>query len=85
MWLKCPLWPTKIEIFPALTLYLLIPWWKVLFENLTGSQLVKKFPLFYGTRKFITTFITKSSLRNQDSHSSTLMHSIYIDRHYLRK
>jgi len=27
-----------------------------LLENLTDSQLVKKFPAFYGTRKFITAF-----------------------------
>jgi len=26
------------------------------FEKLTGSQLVKKFPAFYGTRRFFTTF-----------------------------
>ena len=25
-------------------------------EKLTGSQLVKKFPAFYGTQRFITTF-----------------------------
>jgi len=29
---------------------------KVLLEKLTGSQLVKKFHIFYGTRNFITTF-----------------------------
>ena len=34
--------------------YLLTPWSTVLLEKLTGSQLVKKFPAFYGTRKFIT-------------------------------
>src|SRR5215510_1293529 len=34
--------------------YLLTPWCKVLLEKLTGLQLVKKFPAFYGTRKFIT-------------------------------
>ena len=28
----------------------------VLLENLTGFQLVKKFPTFYGTQKFITAF-----------------------------
>ena len=28
----------------------------VLLEKLTGSHLVKKFPTFYGTRKFITAF-----------------------------
>ena len=32
------------------------PWSRVLLEKLTGSQLVKKFPIFYGTRKFITAF-----------------------------
>jgi len=36
--------------------YLLIPWSRVLLERLTGSQLVKKFPAFYGTRRFITIF-----------------------------
>jgi hypothetical protein len=34
--------------------YLLTPWSRVLPEKLTGLQLVKKFPTFYGTRKFIT-------------------------------
>jgi hypothetical protein len=31
---------------------------KVLLEKLTGSQPGKKFPIFYGTRKFITAFTT---------------------------
>ena len=30
------------------------PLYKVLLEKLTGLQLVKKFPTFYGTRRFIT-------------------------------
>ena len=34
--------------------YLLTPWCRVLLEKLTGSQLVKKFPPFYGSRRFIT-------------------------------
>jgi len=34
--------------------YLLIPRCRVLLEKLTGLQLVKKFPAFYGTRMFIT-------------------------------
>jgi len=33
--------------------YLLTPWSKVLLEKLTGFQLVKKFPAFYGTQRFI--------------------------------
>jgi hypothetical protein len=39
-----------------LLFYLLTPWSRVLLEKLTGSQLVKKFYVFYGTRKFITAF-----------------------------
>jgi len=35
-------------------LYLLTPWCRVLLEKLTGLQLVKKFPPFHGTRRFIT-------------------------------
>jgi len=34
--------------------YLLIPWYRALLENLTGLQLVKKFPASHGTRRFIT-------------------------------
>ena len=37
-------------------LYLLTPWCRVLLEKLTGLQLVKKFPAFYGTRRFIAAF-----------------------------
>jgi hypothetical protein len=36
--------------------YLLTPWSSILLEKLTGLQLVKKFPTFYGTERFITTF-----------------------------
>jgi len=34
--------------------YLLTPWSRVLLEKLAGLQLVKKFPMFYGTRRFLT-------------------------------
>jgi hypothetical protein len=33
--------------------YLLTPWSRILLEKLTGLQLVKKFPIFYGTRRFL--------------------------------
>ena len=33
--------------------YSLTPWHRVLLEQLTGLQLVKKFPAFHGTRRFI--------------------------------
>ena len=36
--------------------YLLAPWCRALLEKLAGLQLVKKFPAFYGTRRFITSF-----------------------------
>ena len=35
---------------------ILTPWCRVLLEKLTGLQVVKKFPAFYGTRRFITVF-----------------------------
>jgi hypothetical protein len=46
----------KTDSFTVLSLltYLLTPWSKVSLEKLTGSQLVKKFPAFYGTQRFIT-------------------------------
>jgi len=34
--------------------YLFTPWSRVRLEKLTSFQLVKKFPTFYGTRRFIT-------------------------------
>ena len=49
--------PTDTEISYLLTnlfTYLLTPWSRVLLGKLTGFQLVKKFPEFYGTRRFIT-------------------------------
>ena len=36
---------------------LLTPWCRILLEKLPGLQLVKNFPAFYGTRKFITALI----------------------------
>jgi hypothetical protein len=41
---------------------LFIPWSRVLLEKLTVFQLFKKFPAFYGTRKFITAFKNASHL-----------------------
>jgi hypothetical protein len=34
----------------------LTPWSRILLEKLTGSQLVKKYPSFCGTRKFFAEF-----------------------------
>ena len=41
---------------------LLTPWSRFLLEKLTGSQLVKKCPSFYGTRKFLTAFTSARHL-----------------------
>jgi hypothetical protein len=42
--------------------YILTPWGRVLLEKLTGFQIVKDFPTFYGTRRFITTFTSARHL-----------------------
>jgi len=39
----------------------LTPWSRVLLGKLTVTQLVNKFPAFYGTRKSITVFIRAAS------------------------
>jgi hypothetical protein len=38
--------------------YLLTPWNRVLPEKLKRPELLKKFPAFYGTRRFMAVFIT---------------------------
>ena len=43
-----------LKFFNIHLIYLLTPWCRVLLEKLTGLQLVKKFPEFHGTRRFIT-------------------------------
>jgi len=37
-------------------------WSRILLEKITNPQLVKQFPKFYGTWRFITTFTTASHL-----------------------
>ena len=46
--------PPKDPIHPPILTYLLTPWCRVLLQKLTGLQLVKKFPTFHGTLRFIT-------------------------------
>jgi hypothetical protein len=45
--------PSKFMLY-LIIYYLLTPWCRVLLEKLTALQLVKKFPVFHGTRMFIT-------------------------------
>jgi hypothetical protein len=58
---------------PTRCTYLLTAWRKVLLEKLTGLQLVKKFPAFYGTRQFITSF---TSARHLSISSASSIQSI---------
>jgi len=52
----------KNNLLTCLLTYLLTPWSRVLLEKLIGFQLVKKFPTFYGTRRFITAFTSARQL-----------------------
>ena len=54
--------------------YLLTPWCRVLLEQLTGLQLVKKFPAFHGTRRFITAL---TSVRHLSLSWASPIQSIY--------
>ena len=54
--------------------YLLTPRCRVLLEKLTGLQLVKKFPAFHGTRKFITAL---TSVRHLSLSRASPIQSIY--------
>jgi len=60
----------------ALLTYSLTPWCRVLLEKLTGLKLVKKFPTFYGTRRFVTalTSVRHLSLSCASSIQSTYPH-----------
>ena len=55
-------------------LYLITPWCRVLLENLTGLQLVKKLPAFHGTRRFITAL---TSVRQLSLSWTSPIQSIY--------
>ena len=54
--------------------YLLTPWCRVLLEQLTGLQLVKKFPAFHGARRFNTAL---TSVRHLSLSWASPIQSIY--------
>ena len=66
--------PTNAHILTYLLTYLLTPWCRVLLEKLTGFQLVKKFPAFHGTRRFITAL---TSVRHLSLSWASPIQSIY--------
>jgi len=62
-WHLHPSPPTRdVQYCATLTYHVLIPWNRVLIEKLIGYHLVKKFPVFYGNRKFITAFTSARHL-----------------------
>ena len=65
-------WPLR-HYYVILT-YLLTPWCRVLLEKLTGLQLVKKFPAFLETRRFITAL---TSVRQLSLSWASPIQSIY--------
>jgi len=68
----CQLLTASLYIY--LLTYLLTPWCIVLLEKLTGLQLVKKFPEFHGTRRFITTL---ASVRHLSLSRASPIQAIY--------
>ena len=54
--------------------YLLTPWCRVFLDKLTGLHLVKKFPAFHGTRRFITAL---TSVRHLSLSWASPIQSIY--------
>ena len=57
MWYLCRMRGFQLNCTDLLTdllTYLLTPWSRVLLEKPASLQLVKKFPAFYGTRRFLT-------------------------------
>ena len=66
--------------FTYVLTYFLTPWSRVLLQKLTGSQLVKKFPTFYGTRRFITAFTSARHLSQlYPVHTSSHFLKIYLN------
>ena len=72
----------NMHLFLSLLLaYLLTPRSRVLLEKLNGSKLVKKFPAFYGTRKFITAF---TSARHLSLSRASSIQSMPPTSHFLK-
>ena len=66
--------PLFFPLFRTAFTYLLTPWCRVLLEKLTGLQLVKRFPAFHGTRRFITAL---TSVRHLSLSGASPIQSIY--------
>ena len=78
---KCSNLENGINNMNAKYIYLLTPWSTVLLEKLTGLQLAKKFPKFYGTRRFITAV---TNARNLSLSWASSIQSIPPTSHFLK-
>ena len=74
LWNLDPVWALQIMELSILLTYILTPRCRVLLEQLTGLQLVKKFLSFHGTRRFITSL---TSVRHLSLSWACPIHSIY--------
>src|SRR5215470_9658254 len=61
-------------IIIIIIIIIITPWSRDLLEKVTVSQLVKKFPPFYGTRRFITAFTRARHLSLSSASSIQSMH-----------
>jgi len=76
-------------IFTQSLTHSLTPWSRVLLEKLTGSQLVKKFPAFYGTRRIIIAFTSARhlslssarSIQSMPAHPTSLRPILILSSH----
>ena len=67
-------WPFTVTMSSYLLTHLLTPSCRILLEKLTDLQLVKKFPAFHGTRRFITAL---TSVRHLSLSWASPIQSIY--------
>ena len=75
-WVFChpSLFITTKDSWNHIKYYLFTPWCWVLLEKLTGLQLVKRFPAFHETRRFITAL---TSVRHLSLSWASAIQSIY--------
>ena len=64
----------RMKLYSGIYTHLLTPWCRVPLEQLAGLQLVKKFPAFHGTRRFITAL---TSVRHPSLSWASPIQSIY--------
>jgi hypothetical protein len=81
--------PSACHLITYLLTYLLTPCSTVLLEKLSGLQLVKKFPAFYETRRFITAFTSArqmflswpSSIQSISTHHTSWRSIVILSSH----